>query len=149
MKIAVIIGNPKTNFLSKLTSIFTKCPAYHCGFLDENSNMFYDMYWLRRKRKWPRYPEEQVMLFDIDCVTVEYLENKLTTDDSEYGFIDYVMFALKPIYHLFGKTTKNAGGVICSEMVNNDIVACGGVTPFNKKNSPPSPCDMLQWLMSK
>lgn len=149
MKIVFIIGDPKKNILSRLTSIFTKCPAYHCGFLDENTNMFYDMYWLRRRRQWPRYEEEKTIMFEIDCVTSEYLEHKLTTDDSDYGILDYLTFGLRPLYHLFGKNTKNSGGVICSEMVNSDIIACGGHTPFDLNSSPPSPCDLLHWISSK
>ena len=149
MKIAIIVGNPKKNFLSKLTSIFTQCAAYHAGFLDEETGMFYDMYWLRRRRKWPRYDEQQVILFSEDNVTREYLEEKLSTDDSEYGFLDYLSFALKPIYHIFGKSTRNAGGLICSELIVRDIVACGGSTPFDPEGSPPSPCDLLSWLMKE
>lgn len=149
MKIAIIIGNPKKNFLSRLTTIFTNCPAYHAGFLDEETGMFYDMYWLRRRRKWPRYDSEQVVLFDEPYVTREYLEEQLSTDDSEYGFLDYISFAFKPIFHIFGKSTRNAGGIICSEMIVRDIVACGGITPFSTSDSPPSPCDLYAWLKTR
>lgn len=148
MKLAVIIGDPKVRFLSWMTSVFTKCPAYHIAFVDEKTNMMYDMYWIRRRRTWPRYTDDQVMLFDIDHVTVEYLEEQLSTDTSEYGFLDYLMFAVKPIFHLFGKTTRNAGGVICSEMVNKDIIACGGTTPF-PLDYVPNPCEFLSWLLHK
>lgn len=148
MKLAIIIGDPNKNLLSRLSSIFTQCPAYHVGFLDTETNMFYDMYWIRRKRAWPRYEEQTVYLFDIEKVTSEYLEYKLSTDDSEYGFVDYLSFAFKPLFHIFGKSTKNAGGIICSEMIVNDIHACGGITPFLNSGPPPSPCDLLKWITS-
>ncbi len=149
MKVVFVIGDPKKNLLARLTSMFTQCPAYHVGFLDEETNMFYDMYWLRRRRKWPRYDDNKCVMFDVPEVTREFLEEKLSIDDSSYGVVDYLMFGLRPIFHLFGKTTKNAGGMICSEMVNCDIIDCGGKTPFSKNDSPPSPCDLLRWFSSK
>lgn len=106
----------------------------------------YDMYWVHRRRQWPRYPVGQYLLFDFPQVTRDYQEQKLTTDESEYGFIDYIKFSVRGLYHLFGKTTKNAGGVICSESVNNDLWACGVATPWPIDAQPPSPCDILQWL---
>lgn len=149
IKVGIIVGDPKTNFLSKLTKIFTKCEAYHCVFVDEESMLCYDMYWLRRRRVWPKYTEQQVILFDIPWVTKEYLEHRLSTDESEYGFLDYIQFLFRPLYHFFGKSTKNAGGVICSEMVNSDIIACGGTTPFDPNGEPPSPCDVYNWLLHR
>lgn len=149
MKIVVVVGDPNKNMMSRLTKIFTKCPAYHVGFLHEESNMFYDMWWLRRRRVWPRYQDKTVFMFDAPEVTQEYLEHKLSTDDSEYGVLDYLQFALKPLYHVFGLSTKNAGGMICSEMVNSDVWACGGTTPFDPEQSPPSPCELWAWLKNK
>lgn len=149
MKVAVILGNPEKSFMSKLCVFFTGCPAYHVGFVDETTNLIYDMSWLRRRRRLPRYQGDTMVLFDMPCVTCEYLEEKLTTDDSDYGFVDYLKFSLRPIYHLFGKSTRNANGVICSEMLNNDIIACGGETPFSTTGEPPSPCDIFRWLLHK
>ncbi|MDO8294374.1 MAG: hypothetical protein Q7T29_16150 [Gallionella sp.] len=48
------------------------------------------------------------------------MERQLDVDTATYGWQDYLLFALRPLYHLLGKSTRNAGGVICSEMVNND-----------------------------
>jgi len=46
----------------------------------------YDMNLLRRRRKWPHYPEAQVALFDSPAdVTREYLEEQLTSDENRYG----------------------------------------------------------------
>jgi hypothetical protein len=148
MKLAVILGNPKKNLMSRMTSIFTKCPAYHVAWVDLEENLMYDMSWLRRRRVWPQYIDQEVVLYDFPIVTKEYLEHKLSTDNSDYGFVDFVLFALRPIYHLFGKSTRNASGVICSEMVNNDIIACGGTTPFDPVNAPPSPCDIYKWVLT-
>lgn len=107
----------------------------------------YDMNLLRRRRPWPYYRDGQVLLFDAPGnVTVEYLEAQLTSDENHYGFWDYLLFALRPLYHLIGKSTRNTGGVICSEMVNNDIWECGGRTPWPPAGAPPSPCDFYRWL---
>lgn len=148
MKLAVIINASKLS--GRLTKFFTGCPAYHVAWVDEESGLMYDMNLLRRRRKWPYYPLDQVALFDAPGnVTQAYLEDKLTSDDNIYGFFDYLMFLLRPVYHLFGKSTRNAGGVICSEMVNNDIWACGGTTPWNPGDEPPSPCDILRWRLNE
>ncbi len=145
MKIAIILNTG--NLSGKLTKFFTGCYAYHTAWVDENAGLMYDMNLLRRRRKWPHYPDAQVALFDSPTdVTREYLEEKLTSDENRYGVLDYLMFALRWLYHLVGKSTRNAGGVICSEMVNNDIWACGGTTPWQPGDAPPSPCDILHWL---
>ena len=79
----------------------------------------------------------------------EFLERRLDEDDSIYGWRDYLLFALRPLYHLIGKSTRNVGGVICSEMTNNDMIDCGASTPWPKDGPPPSPCDQLKWLESR
>lgn len=67
-------------------------------------------------------PPGHVKLFDAPCnVTRDYLESKLETDTAWYGMKDYILFALRPLFHLFGKSTVNAGGVICSEMVRQHL----------------------------
>jgi hypothetical protein len=148
MKIAVIFNQDK--FSGRLTRFFTGCYAYHLVFVDEEMGRMYDMNLLRRRRLWPHYNEENYLLFDAPGnVTREYLEHMLDTDKNRYGVIDYCLFALRPLFHLFGKSTRNAGGVICSEMVNIDIRACGGVTPWELDDPPPSPCDFFKFLVSE
>lgn len=144
MKLAVIFNSDK--FSGKLTKLFTGCSAYHVVWVDEAHGLMYDMHLLRRRRAWPAYTEGQVLMYDIPKVTAEYLEQRLTFDDNTYGWVDYLLFLLRPIYHLFGKSTRNAGGVICSEMVNNDMWACGVETPWQVDAEPPSPCDIFRWL---
>lgn len=148
MKIAVMFNS---NIISgKLTKFFTGCHAYHVAWVDVDAGLMYDMNLLRRRRRWPHYTADQVILFDSPAnVTREYLEEQLTSDDNHYGFQDYLMFALRPLYHLVGKSTRNAGGLICSEMLNNDIWACGGATPWPPGDEPPSPCDILNWIRLK
>lgn len=146
VKVACILGDPENFWPAKLTFWFTGCRCYHVGWVDEATGLFYDMYWVRRRRVWPRYPVGQYLLFDCPQVTREYLESKLTTDESEYGFVDYIRFSLRWLYHLFGQSTRNANGVICSEMLNNDMRECGVVTPWEIDAEPPSPCDILRWL---
>lgn len=145
VKLAVIFNADKLS--GRLTRLFTGCSAYHVAWVDEEGGAMYDMNLLRRRRKWPYYPEGQALLFNAPAVvTVAYLEAQLTSDENRYGFSDYLLFALRPLYHLLGKSTRNAGGVICSEMVNNDIWACGGKTPWQPGDAPPSPCDLYGWL---
>lgn len=140
MKIAFICGKKPS---STLTKLFTGSECYHVGFTD--GHHFWDMHKLRRRRLWDgMYPPERVRL--VECpvdVTVEYLEHKLDTDDNEYGWPDYVLFALRPIYHLFGRSTRNYGGLICSELVYNDLAACGWGVKFAEV---PSPADLERVL---
>lgn len=148
MKLAIIINANKLS--GRLTRFFTGCPAYHAAWVDEEAGLMYDMNLLRRRRKWPYYPQDQVALFDAPGnVTRAYLEDKLTSDENHYGFVDYLLFALRPLYHLFGKSTRNAGGVICSEMVNVDIWNCGGTTPWRPSEPPPSPCDLYAFMSGR
>lgn len=145
IKIAVIFNADKLS--GKLTRMWTGCYAYHAVFVDEGAGKMYDMHLIRRRRAWPHYTDGEVLLFDAPaCITAAYLEHQLDVDTAIYGWQDYLLFALRPLYHLLGKSTRNAGGVICSEMVNNDILACGGVTPWRLSDAPPSPCDLYGWL---
>lgn len=145
MKIGIIFNEHKLS--GKLTRIFTGCYAYHAVWVDDEIGAMYDMNLIRRRRDWPHYSDENIALFDAPVsITREYLEAKLQRDENRYGVLDYLLFALRPIYHLFGLSTRNAGGLICSEMVNSDIWENGGVTPWDPKFGPPSPCDLYQWL---
>lgn len=134
----------------KLTKFFTGCYAYHAYWVDEKNGKMYDMNLLRRRREWPHYDTNiEVILFDVPEVTTEFLEHKLDTDTSTYGWKDYLLFSIRPIYHLFGKSTRNVNGIICSEMVNNDMWECGVKTPWKPSDPPPSPCDLLKWFMNR
>lgn len=145
MKLAVIFNSNKLS--GKLTRFFTGCYAYHAAWVDEQAGVMYDMHLIRRRRTWPHYQAAEVLLFDVPEVTRDYLERMLSTDDSTYGWIDYLLFGLRPIYHLFGRSTRNAGGIICSEMINNDLRACGVSTPWDEFDAPPSPCDLYRWTV--
>jgi hypothetical protein len=61
------------------------------------------------------------------------MEHLLSTDENAYGVLDYCLFALRPLYHLFGKSTRNAGGVICSEMVYNVLKNNGWAHEFSMR----------------
>lgn len=143
MLLAIISDRDKLN--GKLTRIFTGCYAYHTAWVDIERGHMYDMNLLRRRRSWPRYRSANVELYDFPKVTREHLEHRLTHDFSVYGWVDYILFGLRPIYHFFGQSTRNAGGVICSEMCNNDAWDCGDVTPWPPSGPPPSPCDLARW----
>ena len=127
-----------------LTRIFTGCSCYHVAFVDEERGLMYDMNLLRRRRPWPHYADERVIVLDAPVpVPRAYLEERLTRDDARYGVLDYCLFALRPLYHLVGKSTRNAGGTICSEMVASDLQANGWSAEFAEV---PSPCQLF-WTL--
>lgn len=135
MKLVFIYG---TRFNSRLTKFFTGSSCYHIAFT--NGEKLWDMNLIRRRRLWPLYPAEQTIV--VECpvaVTAEYLDRQLDTDDAQYGMVDYLLFGLRWAYHLVGKSTRNTGGMICSEMVANDLVACGWAERFAEV---PSPADL-------
>jgi len=130
---------------SLLTKIFTGSYCYHVFFVDEEAGLMYDMNLLLRKRLWPHYESWQYKL--VDCpvkITKDDLEYELATDDNTYGLKDYLLFALRPIYHLFGKSTRNKNGVICSEWVYNMLVKHGWPIRFKEV---PSPADLEKVLL--
>jgi hypothetical protein len=144
MKLAIISNEHKLS--GKLTRFFTDSYAYHVAWIDEEDGLIYDMNLLRRRRPWPHYPpENKIALHDFPEVTKEYLEYQLTHDENWYGVLDYCLFGLRPFYHLVGKSTRNAGGEICSEMINIDLWNCGVQTPFKLGDEPPSPADIEKW----
>lgn len=143
MKIAFFYGKQPSSFL---TRIFTGSECYHVAFVDEPSGMLYDMNLLRRRRKWPdEYAGHNYKLADCPVeVSRNYLEDRLTDDSSLYGWQDYFLFALRPLYHLVGKSTRNVGGQICSEMICNDLQANGWAVKFEEV---PSPADLERLLL--
>lgn len=145
MQLAVVFNGNKLS--GRLTKFFTGCTAYHVLWHDERQ--MWDMHLIRRRRTWPHYPADQMLDFEIPQVARAYLERRLETDEATYGWRDYLLFALRPLYHLFGRSTRNAGGEICSEMVNNDLWECGVPTPWPPDGPPPSPCDLYRWLSER
>lgn len=142
MKIAFIYNKQPS---STLTKIFTGSTCYHVGFT--NGVHFWDMNLIRRRRLWAVYEHKKTVLVDTPVpITEEYLNYKLDTDEARYGIIDYVLFGLRPLYHLFGKSTRNAGGVICSEMVADDLNTNGWRYTFKEV---PSPADLEYALGGK
>jgi hypothetical protein len=137
MQIAFIYGK---RLSSALTKFWTGSTCYHVAFV-EGARMW-DMNLLRRRRVWPSYHSNQVLLAGLPAgcnVTREYLESKLETDYSRYGVLDYLLFSVRWAYHLVGKSTRNASGIICSEMVADDMRACGWGQSFAEV---PSPADL-------
>jgi len=144
-----VILNPNST-PGKLCKFWTGLPAYHCGFLDMEGQMFYDMHLLMRRRPWPwpLYTTSQVALFPT-LVTKETLESALSSELGTYGYLDYLMFALRPFFHLFGRSTPNAGGLICSELCNNLLVCSGHNTPWDSGDAPPSPADLYRYFAAQ
>jgi len=140
-KLCVLFGN---NISSKLTQFFTGSRAYHTFWL--TNDYVYDMHLIRRRRPFYTYLGCETIEREFPDITQAYLEERLTNDNSWYGVKDYCLFLLRPLYHLFGKSTRNCGGVICSEMCNIDLRACGYPTPWDLDKEPPSPGDFEKWF---
>lgn len=142
MQLVFVYGN---SISSKLTWFFTGSTCYHVGFTD--GVHFWDMNLIRRRRLWPMYPAERVIVVPTPVpVSAEYLDHQLDTDEARYGVVDYVLFGLRWLYHLVGKSTRNAGGVICSEMVANDLIANGWGERFAEV---PSPADLELLILGR
>jgi hypothetical protein len=143
MQVVFIYGKTVS---SALCRFFTGSTCFHVGFTD--GIHFWDMNLIRRRRFWADYRAEYPNVV-VDApveITAQYLDNKLDTDNSRYGVIDYLLFGLRGVYHLFGSYTRNAGGVICSEMVFNDLVANGWNKTFREV---PSPADLELALLGR
>jgi len=141
MKLVVI--KSKVHPLGILTRIFTGCFAYHVGFLDETAGVFYDVGAKgRRAIMWDSFYNPKYMQVEYfrAKVNVHYLKSMLQEKEL-YGFVDYFLF----FFRWLGFNVKNMNGVICSEMVNRDLRRFGVPTPWNPSESPPSPCDILEW----
>lgn len=148
MLLAIIHAPAERKLSARLTKLFTGSTAYHCGFVDEATGTFYDMSWLPRKTHWPRYnPPKWVNLYPVPNLTAEHCEEYLKRDSHiKYGVMDYVLFGLRPIYHLFGKSTRNAGGWICSEMCAEWLRRVGYDAPVEPV---PSPADLEMWAKDR
>ena len=146
MKLAIIFNADKLS--GKLTRFWTGAAFYHCGWVDTENDKFYDMHAIRRRRYWSDYERnKRYVLVDFPEVTKEQLEHELDVCEQMYGFSDYVLFGLRPLFHLFGQSTRNAGGLICSEMVNIDAFKAGVDTPWTLDAPPPSPADWYRWAL--
>lgn len=142
MQVAFIYKKPLSSALTKLV---TGSTCYHVGFTD--GVKFWDMNLLRRRRVWPLYPDDHVILAPCPVpVSAEYLEGKLETDGARYGIVDYVLFGLRWFYRLIGKRVRNAPGTICSEMVADDLAANGWAVRFDEV---PSPADLELLLLGR
>jgi hypothetical protein len=148
MKLAIIHADPKRKIGARLTQWFTGSTAYHCGFVCEETSTFYDMNLLPRKIEWPRYhPPKWVNLYEVPNLTREHCETFLKQDSAtRYGVMDYILFGLRPIYHLFGKSTRNASGMICSEMCAVWLTRVGYYAPVDPV---PSPADLERWAIKE
>lgn len=128
----------------------TGCYSYHCGFLMQDTQMFYDMFWMRRRKPWAsvmNQPNHAGSVFKIIDSPVEipeqYLIDRILNNNTHYGVIDYIRFGFRWAYHLVGKTTPNANGTICSEMINEDLIAHHWHVVYKEV---PSPCDLIKGL---
>lgn len=142
MRVVFVYGN---RLASKLTRFFTGSSCYHVGFTD--GTHFWDMNSIRRRRKWPSYPLERVILVETPVpVSSFYLDDQLDTDEAVYGWRDYALFAVRPLLHALGLNTGNAAGTICSEMVADDLKANGWNVSYTEV---PSPADLEETLLGR
>lgn len=129
------------------TRLLTKCNAYHCGILIEDSDYLYDMYFMRRRRKWSEIKDSYS--YEIVEAPIEipetYLINEILNHNEAYGFKDFLKFGIRPLYHLIGKSTHNSNGIICSGMVAADLSNNGwSDMPEAWYKEEPSPCDLYR-----
>lgn len=148
MKLAIIHAPASQKLSARLTQLFTGSTAYHCGFVCEETGTFYDMNLLPRKVAWPRYaPPRWVHLYSVPRLTRAQCEEYLKTDGAvRYGVLDYILFGLRPIYHLLGRSTRNADGMICSELCAVWLGRAGYDTPVDPV---PSPADLERWAFKR
>lgn len=141
----------KNKFSGKLTKFWTNSYAYHIGFVDVDSDTFYDMHWTPRKTSWSGHKYKNYIFYVTGLTKLQCEEYmKMDSLKQRYGWKDYTLFALRPLFHLFGYSTINAGGWICSEMVNEWLWRDKeSSTPFYPKLAPPSPADFELWLEQK
>lgn len=147
--IQVAIIYSKTKLSGKLTKFWTNSYAYHCGFVDLENDTFYDMNRLPRKVYWSAKKYKDYTLHHC-ALTISDCEHNLKLDslNSRYGFLDYTLFALRPLFHFFGQSTRNLNGEICSEMLNNWLWRKRAqATPFNPLDEPPSPADFVKFYV--
>lgn len=141
MKVAFFYGKQPQ---SALCRIFTGSSCYHVGFTD--GEKLWDMNLLRRRRVWSDKAAGQVLLVDCPApVTYDHLEHKLETDENHYGFLDYLSFGIRRV---FKRLRFNGKGLICSEMVLNDLKACGWTPPAGFPEVP-SPADLEKVLLGR
>lgn len=147
-QIVFVLNNRRLS--GRLTRFFTGCYCYHVGI--RIGDKFYDMKWRRRVRDWKPsyYPNDRYIVFNSPVkINEKFLIEKMIGTDAHYGFKDYLLFALKPLFKLFKIPLKNQDGMICSEQVNNDLIDMGWNSPWSKTEHPPSPCEMLRYFKSK
>ena len=148
MKTQVVFFINKRKFSAILTRIFTGCYCYHVGFV--NSDYLYDMSWMRRRAKWNPQQNTDYVIFDSPVdIPEEYFIDQILNNNTHYGFKDYAMFLFRPFQKLLQTTRNDNKGVICSEMVNKDLIKHGWKSPFHVNSHPPSPCDLLKHFCNK
>lgn len=166
VQLAIIYGKPG-KFSADLTQFFTGCRAYHICYVVPKSGMAYDQHLLFRRFEWAgKYKPEQVELYDCPYpITEEELIEEMLSDidqlcnskgsiwqrllNTMYGWRDYLLWGLRPLYHALGKSTPNLGGRVCSGRIR-DIGASRGWFALGKVTDPePSPCDWAKYLAEK
>ena len=145
MKLVFIHAPPDKKLSAKLTKWFTGSTAYHCGFVDEKDGTFFDMNLTPRKVPWPRYSAPAwVTEYEVPKLKRKHCEEFLKVDGAiRYSVADYLLFGLRPLYHLFGKSTRNATGMICSEMCASWLYRVGYVDALTQE--VPSPAVLEAW----
>ena len=145
MKVGFIYSKKKLS--GKLTKFWTGSYCYHVVLVDEEKGRMYDQHLIFRRRFWPHYDPASVLLVDTPVeVSREYLECLLDTDENTYGWLDYLLFALRPLFHLFGLSTPNAKGIICSELIDTILKIHGWKYEIYEV---PSPADLELALLGK
>lgn len=154
MLLDIVFIHNRNKLSGKLTKLFTGSYIYHVGFVTEDREYLYDMNLMHRSVLFKdHYNPESVLVVDCPVPITEdeilrriaQLNGEASVRNPFYSFLDYCGFALRPIYHFFGKSTPNFGGDICSEWVNNELTENGWKSTY-KHTDIPSPTDLYQQL---
>jgi hypothetical protein len=146
-KIAIFYS--KKNLFGIMCRLFTGSFAYHVGII--HGEYLYEIHMLLGRRRIlikdidPR-KRANMRLFDSPVeISQEYLDREVLNANKIYGFVDYFLFGFRWIPGLRNRL-RDTNGVICSEMVNDDLIAHGWESPWRDGTPPPSPSDLYKLL---
>jgi hypothetical protein len=165
MQIALIYADPKKKRAAALTRFFTGSNCYHVAFVSDDGKYMWDMHRLMRRvifggRYDPRWVRLVPAPFEASPATLDkwvlygleqFCAAKSIRDfmGSLYGWRDYIGFALRPLYHCLGWSTRNYGGRICSGLLRDlAVIIAGWTSPElgDVSAAEPSPGDWCRAL---
>lgn len=158
MKLALIWSDKKLS--AKLTEFFAGTRDYHIAFVSDDGVVMWDQHWLFRREDWQAYSRNKH--FDLFPCPFEISPAQLDAEVFQdvidfcgkkpwlevlYGWRDYIAFALRPVFHAFGRSTPNFGGRVCSGRIRDIGATHSGWLGLGTEQDPePSPSDWRRWI---